>query len=80
MAACDDVEVSLTKKDYDEQILTGDGAKLPNNNLGEIYDALVKSGDGNSEKVLNNVLLKIAEGRYGTFEELQAAAATDGSA
>ena len=73
VAACDDVEVSLTKSDYDTQILTGNGATLPNNNLGEIYDALVNSGDSNSEKVLNAVLLKIAQGRFGTFEELQAA-------
>ncbi|MBP5091216.1 MAG: hypothetical protein J6328_01480 [Bacilli bacterium] len=80
MTACDDVEVSLNKSAYDAPILTGDGESVPNNKLGEIYDALVKSGDGNSEKVLNNVLLKIAEARYGTFEELKAAAANGGNA
>ena len=66
LAACGDVEAGLTDKQYKTKLIEDD-SKIANNEIGKIYDALVKSGTTNSEKVLNNVLLSIAEGQFGSF-------------
>lgn len=65
LAGCNDIEATLNKSDGDSKILEIDG--LTNNYLSRIYDALVTSGDTNSEKVLNNVLGLISESQFGTF-------------
>ena len=70
LASCDDVEATMTQEQEDSPILVDSDGKNPsiyNNELKEIYDALITSGDTNSEKVLNNILLKIAKSKFGEF-------------
>ncbi len=66
LAACDEVEASLKKADYNEKILDV-GAEIPNNTLGTIYDALVNAGDSNSKIILDQILLNISKGTFGEF-------------
>jgi hypothetical protein len=76
LASCDNVEAKLADSDYNTNILVnGDGtaANVTNNGYGKIYDALVKSGDTNSEKVLSNVLYLYAQSVYGDFYEIKSA-------
>ncbi len=70
LASCDDIEARMTKTEEDEAILVnkdGTKANVYNNEMKEIYDALITSGDTNSEKILNNVLLIIAQSKFGSF-------------
>ncbi len=68
LVGCNDVEAGLTGSAETAPILNfGDDSSIYNNNLKEIYEALVKSGDSNSEKVLNTILLKYAQGLFGDF-------------
>ncbi len=70
LASCDDVEARMTAKQEAEPILVdkdGNNPDIYNNEMREIYDALITSGDTNSEKVLNNILLVLAESKYGSF-------------
>lgn len=70
LASCDDIEARMTTSEENEAILvdkTGNKANIYNNEMKEIYDALISSGDTNSEKVLNNVLLIIAQSKFGSF-------------
>lgn len=68
LASCDDVEADLPKSVQDEALVVGGKTSgLPGNNLLEIWDALVTSGDSNSEKVLNNILFSYAESYFGEF-------------
>lgn len=81
LAACGNVEAELPKSEQSAPILNLSGDSVYNNNLKEIYDALVKSGDSNSERVLNAILLKYAQGLFGQFygDAGIYAAATDAS-
>lgn len=65
MAGCSTIEATLPSGEYDKKILEIDGVK--NNTMGQIYDALVNSGDSNSEKVLNNVLVLYSKSVFGDF-------------
>ena len=56
LAGCDEFEALPTPETYDAPILNLVDDGLYQNRLGEIYDALVSSGDTNSERVLKNVL------------------------
>lgn len=70
LASCDDIEARMTDSEENEAILvdkTGKKVDVYNNEMKEIYDALITSGDTNSEKVLNNVLLIIAQSKFGSF-------------
>lgn len=70
LASCDDIEARMTTAEENEAILvdkTGNKANVYNNEMKEIYDALISSGDTNSEKILNNVLLIIAQSKFGSF-------------
>jgi hypothetical protein len=76
LASCDNVEAKLADSNYNANILvdsTGANANITNNSYGKIYDALVKSGDTNSQKVLENVLYIYAQSVYGDFYEIKAA-------
>lgn len=65
LTGCDEIEARLPKEVEDAQIVQVDG--VYNNNLGQIWDALVNPGSSNSQTVMNNVLLKIAESKFGKF-------------
>ena len=70
LASCDDVEARMTAKQESDPILVDSNGANPsiyNNEMKEIYDALVTSGDTNSEKILNNILLKLAKSKFGAF-------------
>ena len=71
LASCDDVEADLLDSDKNAVLLQTNDVTITNNKLGQIYDALVSSGTSNSEKVLNNILLKISESVFGTFWEIK---------
>lgn len=71
LASCD-VDAELTDSEKAEPILVNDDEKktnpsIYNNDMEQIYDALVSSGDTNSEKILNNILLILAQSKYGSF-------------
>jgi hypothetical protein len=65
LAGCSTVEAKLTDSTYNESVL--DLSSVTNNTLGKIYDALVKSGDANSETILKNVLYLYSQTIYGSF-------------
>ena len=70
LAGCDSIEAKLKDSDYKDTILKnsdGSDPKIVNNEQGKIYDALVSAGSTNSEKVLKNILLLIANNKFGTF-------------
>lgn len=65
LTSCDDVEAKLPQ---DDKILNfTDKADVYNNTLSKIYDALVTSGDSNSQRVLNNILYLYSEAVFGSF-------------
>jgi hypothetical protein len=70
LAACDKVEAQLPTAEYNDPLITNYG-NTTNNTLGKIYDALVTSGDTNSEKVLSNVLYLYAQSVYGDFFKMK---------
>lgn len=72
LAACSDIEVKPTDEKYNAALIAGDN-EIVNNELKEIYDALVHAGDSNSSKILNNILYSYAKAIYGDFWEIQAA-------
>lgn len=65
LASCSDVEAGLPADVADAPILNLEN--VVNNNMGQIYDALVTAGDSNSEKVLNNILALYSKGLFGEF-------------
>jgi hypothetical protein len=65
LTGCTTVEAKLTDSTYNESVLNLDG--VTNNTMGKIYDALVKSGDTNSETVLKNVLYLYSQTIFGSF-------------
>lgn len=70
LAACADVEAKPIDDKYNANLVVEGDNSITNNALKEIYDALVKSGDANSSKVLNNILYIYAKTIYGDFWEL----------
>ena len=69
LASCD-VDAEMTTAEKEAPILVnGDNSNpsIYNNEMQVIYDALISAGDTNSEKILNNILLKMAEFKYGSF-------------
>lgn len=72
LTGCDKVEAGLKDADKNAPILEVSG-ELINNKMGEIYDALITSGNSNSERILNNILKLYAENLFGTFYELREA-------
>lgn len=69
LAGCSDVEAQLPQAKQDEVILNVDN--IPNNNLQQIYEALVTSGDTNSEKVLDNILYIYAKSLFGSIYDIK---------
>ena len=67
LAGCDDIEAGLTQADADQVIINVGDATLAGNTLGELYDEIITAGSSNSEKVLNNILYKLAESYFGKF-------------
>lgn len=74
LAGCSDVEAALPSSKQDEMIL--DIENIPNNNLQQIYEALVTSGDTNSEKILDNILYIYAKTLFGSFYDVKNDAGT----
>lgn len=72
LTGCDDIIATPTPDQYDEaSILDVEGVE--NNTMKQIYDALVKEGDGNSERVLRNILKLYSQSLFGDFWEIKAA-------
>ncbi len=69
LAGCDKVEAKLPTNNSILNITDSNGSAVDvyNNTEKEIYDALISSGDTNSEKVLNNVLYIYSQSIYGAF-------------
>ena len=70
LASCGKVEVSLTNAEENANVLIKEDATkddIYNNDMKPIYESLVTSGYTNSEKVLNNLLQKIADNKFGSF-------------
>ncbi len=69
LASCD-VDAEMTTAEKEAPILVNGDSSNPgiyNNEMQVIYDALISAGDTNSEKILNNILLVLAESKYGKF-------------
>ena len=67
LASCDTVEVSLKESDADAVLVNAGTDKLTGNTVGDLFDEIVKAGSSNSEKVLNNLLYKLAQSYFGEF-------------
>ena len=68
LTSCDQVEAKLPE---DKNVLTfADGEEVYNNQLSKIYDALVSSGDTNSQRILNNILYLYSEATFGSFYDV----------
>ncbi len=65
LGACNTVEARPTDAEYYQNILNL--KDIVNNQMKEIYDAVVVPGDTNSETVLNNVLYRYATTMFGNF-------------
>lgn len=57
--------------DYETPLVDQTAADLTNNIASVVYDAL-KSGDNVNSAILDGVLLKLAESKFGTYEAVQA--------
>ena len=69
LTSCDKVEATLPA---DEKVLTfADGKDVYSNQLSKIYDALVTSGDTNSQRILNNILHLYSEAVFGHFYDVK---------
>lgn len=68
LAGCDDIEARLPNET--DPILTNLNGEVYHNELKEIYDALITAGSSNSERVLNQILLKIAYAKFGHFYDV----------
>lgn len=66
LASCDKIEAELPSKIADEKILNIDD-QIDANTLQDIYDALITSGNTNSEKILNNILYLYSKSLFGEF-------------
>ncbi|MDY6429826.1 MAG: hypothetical protein SPL02_01445 [Bacilli bacterium] len=70
LGACSqNVTATLRAEDAKAPLIQNIGTVV-NNDLEEIYDALVSSSSANSEKVKNNVLVALAEGHFGSFYDV----------
>lgn len=70
LAGCGDVTALPTADFYYQEILkdaNGNSVNITNNTIKQIYDALVTSGDTNSETVLNNILYIYSRSIFGSF-------------
>ncbi|MCQ2797811.1 MAG: hypothetical protein MJ241_05115 [Bacilli bacterium] len=76
LAACSDIEVKPVDDKYNAALIVGDN-EVVNNELKEIYDALIHAGDSNSSKILNNILYSYAKAIYGDFWKIQEAVETN---
>ncbi len=65
LSGCSDVEAKLPEAKQEEPILNVEN--ITNNNLQQIYEALVTAGDTNSEKVLDNILYIYAKSLFGSL-------------
>ncbi len=79
LGACSDIEVKPVDSKYEAALVTASN-KVVNNELKEIYDALVHTGDSNSSKVLNNILYSYSKAIYGDFWEIHKAVKENNSA
>ena len=69
LTSCDKIEAKLPEDD--KVVLTfDDGKDVYNNQLSKIYDALVTSGDTNSQRILNNILHLYSEAVFGSFYDV----------
>lgn len=75
LAGCGDVTALPDAGFYYQDILLnsdGTSANLTNNTIKQIYDALVTSGDSNSQKVFENILYIYARDVFGSFYDRDA--------
>lgn len=75
LAGCDDISAELPTSQEETKLVenTSGDLSITNNTMKQIYDALVTSGDTNSEKVLSNVLYIYSQSVYGDFFTIKAA-------
>ncbi len=66
LASCDKIEASLPADQGNQQILNIND-DIDANTIQDIYDALITSGNTNSEKVLNNILYLYSKSLFGSF-------------
>ena len=67
LAGCNDIEAQLPKEIQSLPILAIEGEAIPNNELEKIFEAVTPSGSDTAAKVLDTLLLKLAESYFGTF-------------
>ena len=69
LASCDDVVAKLPKAEQDVALLQNVGytEKITHNDLETLYEKLVPGDSSSAEKVLNELLLKVAYAKYGHF-------------
>lgn len=67
LASCSTVEAKLATSEQDVAILTGTVGNITHNDLETLFEKVVPGDSASAEKVLNELLLKIAYGKYGAF-------------
>lgn len=75
LAGCGEVSAEPSDKFQEETIVKFEekGDKVYNNEMLSIYNALVKPGDHNSEKIMNNLLDLYAQSTFGDFYKIKEA-------
>ena len=67
LASCSEVNAELPKAEQDVALLNGTTGKITHNDLETLFEKVVPGDSASAEKVLNELLLKIAYGKYGHF-------------
>ncbi len=71
LAGCSTGDITATPTFYKDEIVDVDGEELTHNQISVIYDALTDSSSS-KEKVLEKVILALAEDYFGKYEEAYA--------
>lgn len=69
LTGCSDI--AATPTDYEDKLVTGVADELYNNIASVVYDKIVKGGTTKQE-VLDDVLLKLAESKFGAWDDVKA--------
>ncbi len=72
LAACDTIEAKLPKDEQSQPILVvGQDEKIPHNEIEELFEKVVPSDSSTAGKVLDSLLLRLAQSHFGYFYDVK---------
>lgn len=72
LAACDTIEAKLPEAEQSEPILVvGQDEKIPHNEIEELFEKVVPSDSSTAGKVLDSLLLRLAQSHFGYFYDVK---------